>query len=154
MITFNIQDQVVGGGVADEALGGEAPEVDLGVQLGGEADAASRHDHAATGTQAELLQQLEAEIVFSQQLPIFVVQAQQCLRAGGSAYLAAKVSVLVQPDLLQLSGFLHFLDAHHFDVPHVTRQRHHEPRVSVSQAEVDLLLLRKQVLGSGGMKLL
>lgn len=64
MTTFNIQDQVVGGGVADEALGGEAPEVGLGVQLGGEADAASCHDHAATGTQAELLQQLGTEIVF------------------------------------------------------------------------------------------
>lgn len=61
MITFNIQDQVVGGGVAEEALGGEAPEVGPGVQLCGEADAASRHDHAAAGTQAELLQQLEAD---------------------------------------------------------------------------------------------
>lgn len=152
MITFNIQDQVVG--VADEALGGEAPEVGLATQFSGEADAASRHDHAATGTQAELFQQLEAEIVFSRKLSIFVVQAQKCFRADGSAYLAAKVSVLVQPDLLQLAGFLHFLDAHHFDVLQVTRQRHHEPRVSVSEAEVDLLLLRKQVLGSGGMKLL
>lgn len=63
MITFNIQDQM-GGGVADKALGGDAPEVGMGIQLCGEADAASRHDHAAAGTQAALLQQLEAEFVF------------------------------------------------------------------------------------------
>lgn len=54
----------MGGGVADKALEGDAPEVGLGIQLGGEADAASGHDHAATGTQAALLQQLEKEFVF------------------------------------------------------------------------------------------
>lgn len=64
MVTFNIQDQIVGGGVADKALGGDAPEVGLGIQLWGKADAASHHDHAAGGTQAALLQQLEVEFVF------------------------------------------------------------------------------------------
>lgn len=49
------------GGVADEALGGDAPEVGMGIRLCGEADAASRHDHAADGTQAAVRQQLEAE---------------------------------------------------------------------------------------------
>lgn len=63
------------------------------------------------------------------------------------AYLAVKGSVLVEPDLLQLAAFLHFLDAHHFDVVQVARQRHHEPRVSVPQAEVDLPLLRKDRFG-------
>lgn len=56
MITFNIQDQIMGGGVADKAFGGDAPEVDVGIQLCGEADAASRHDHAADGTQAAVRQ--------------------------------------------------------------------------------------------------
>lgn len=64
MITFNIQDQIVGGGVADKALRGDAPEVGMGIQLCGQADAASCHDHAAAGTQAALLQQLEAELGF------------------------------------------------------------------------------------------
>lgn len=64
MITFNIQDQIVGVGVADKALRGDVPEMGMGIQLCGEADAASRHDHAAAGTQAALLQQLEAEVVF------------------------------------------------------------------------------------------
>lgn len=61
MITFNIQDQIMGGGVADKAFGGDAPEVGMGIRLCGEADAASRHDHAADGTQAAVRQQLEAE---------------------------------------------------------------------------------------------
>lgn len=53
-----------------------------------------------------------------------------------------KVSVAVEPDLLQFARFLHFLDAHHFDVIQVTYQRHHELRLSVPQAKVHLLLLR------------
>lgn len=59
-LTFDFQDQIRGGGVADEALRGDAPEVDLVVRLWGETHAASCHRHAAAGTQAALLQQLEA----------------------------------------------------------------------------------------------
>lgn len=59
MLTFDFQDQIGGGGVADEALRGDAPEVDLVVWLWGETNAASCHRHTTTGTQAVLLQQLE-----------------------------------------------------------------------------------------------
>lgn len=66
MLTFDFQDQIGGGGVADEALRGDAPEVDLVVWLWGETNAASWHRHTTTGTQAALLQQLETWSLFSQ----------------------------------------------------------------------------------------
>lgn len=83
------------------------------------------------------------QIVIQEKQSVCVVYAQTRRGAGSSAYLAVEGSVLVEPDLLQIAVFLRFLDAHHFDVAQVARQRHHEPRVSVPQAEVDLLLLRK-----------
>lgn len=55
-LTFDLQDQIWSGAVADEALRGDAPQVVL--WLWAEADAASRHGHATAGTQAALLQQL------------------------------------------------------------------------------------------------
>lgn len=55
-LTFDLQDQIGGGAVADEALRGDAPQVVL--RFWAEADAASRHCHATAGTQAALLQQL------------------------------------------------------------------------------------------------
>lgn len=51
----------MGGGVADKAFRGDAPEVGMAIRLCGETNAASRHDHAADRTQAAVLQQLEAE---------------------------------------------------------------------------------------------
>lgn len=61
MLTFDFQDQIRGGGVADKALWSDAPEVDLVVQFRGETHAASCYRHTATGTQAALLQQLETQ---------------------------------------------------------------------------------------------
>lgn len=55
-LTFDLQDQIGGGAVVDEALRGDAPQVVL--RLWAEADAASRHRHATAGTHAALLQQL------------------------------------------------------------------------------------------------
>lgn len=55
-LTFDVQDQIRSGAVADEALRGDAPQVVL--WLWAEADAASRYGHATAGTQAALLQQL------------------------------------------------------------------------------------------------
>lgn len=62
MLTFDFQDQVGGGGVADEALRGDAPEVDLVVWLWVETNTASCHRHTTTWTQAALLKQLETFI--------------------------------------------------------------------------------------------
>lgn len=62
MLTFDFQDQIRGGGVADKALRSDTPEVDLVVRLWGETHATSCHGHAAAGTQAALLQQLETQV--------------------------------------------------------------------------------------------
>lgn len=64
LLTFDFQHQVGGRRVADEALRGDAPEVV--VPLRGEANAVSCHCHAATGTQAAVLQQLETSSTLSQ----------------------------------------------------------------------------------------
>lgn len=61
MLTFDLQDQIRGGGVADEALRGDAPELDLVVWLRTETHAASCHCHTTTGAQAALLHQLETK---------------------------------------------------------------------------------------------
>lgn len=62
MLTFDFKDQIGGGGVADKALRGDTPEMDVVVRLWGETHTASRHGHTATGAQAALLQQLEARV--------------------------------------------------------------------------------------------
>lgn len=60
MLTFDLQHQISGGGVADEALRRDTPEVDWVARLCAETHTASWHGHTATGTQTALLQQLEA----------------------------------------------------------------------------------------------
>lgn len=54
-LTFDLQDKVRDGCVANEALGGEAPEVGVVVELRCETHSASCDRDAATGTQAALL---------------------------------------------------------------------------------------------------
>lgn len=60
-LTFDLQDQIRRLAVADKSLRRDAPQVVLVVWLRGETHAASCHRHAAAGTQAALLQQLEAQ---------------------------------------------------------------------------------------------
>lgn len=63
-LTFDIQDHIGGGAVADEALGRDAPQVVL--RLGAEAHSAPGHDDAAAGRQEALLQQLQTGGPFPQ----------------------------------------------------------------------------------------
>lgn len=58
-LTFDIQDQIGGGAVADEALGGDAPQVVI--RLGADAYSAPSYDDVAAGCQEALLQQLETQ---------------------------------------------------------------------------------------------
>lgn len=58
-LTFDLQDQGGAGVVADEALGGDAPQVR--VPLGADAHSAAGHDDGAAGRQEELLQQLQRD---------------------------------------------------------------------------------------------
>lgn len=60
-LTFDIQDQIGGGGVVDEAFRVDAP--DLVVWHCGETNAASSHHHTSAMTQETLLQQLETSDV-------------------------------------------------------------------------------------------
>ena len=53
------------------------------------------------------------------------------------------MSAVVEPDLLEPVGLLCLLDPHQLDVIQIAGDRHHEPGLSVPQAEVHLLLLRK-----------
>lgn len=55
MLTFDLQDEVRDGSVANEALGGDAPEVGLVVELRCETRSASCDCDAAAGTHAALL---------------------------------------------------------------------------------------------------
>lgn len=64
MLTLDFQDQIGGWGVTDEAFRGDAPEVGLAFCRQDKTNAASCHRHAATGVQAALLQQLEAQEVY------------------------------------------------------------------------------------------
>lgn len=56
-LTFDIQDQSGGGAVADEALGGDAPQVVLPLRT--ESHPAAGDGDAAAGRQEALLQHLE-----------------------------------------------------------------------------------------------
>ena len=60
MLTFDLQDQIRGGVVADEALGGDAPQLDV-VWFRAQTYTASCHCHTTTGAQAALLHQLETQ---------------------------------------------------------------------------------------------
>lgn len=64
-LTFHLQDEVRGRCVADEALGRDAPQVDVLVFLWREAHAASCDGDATAGTQAAPVQHLEDKCVYS-----------------------------------------------------------------------------------------
>ena len=61
-LTFDFQDEVSGESVANEALGGDAPQVDLFIKFWRQTHSASCYCDAATGTQTALLQQLDREV--------------------------------------------------------------------------------------------
>ena len=56
MLTFDVQDKVGSGGIANEALRGDTPQVDFGIRVQRETHSVSCHRDTAAGSQTALLQ--------------------------------------------------------------------------------------------------